>query len=145
MLFHFQERLAGLDHNMKQKGSAAERELVAMFWGTGTWSSLRIAGSGRMNFPSPDVLAGNGSQIFAIEVKRTKHARQYIDAEQIQQLKEFAAKFGATPLVAVKFSTKWHFCDPDEMQKTTSGKHVLHKEKHLHITKQFEELLDSLD
>ena len=130
---------------MKQKGSAAERELVAMFWGTGTWSSLRIAGSGRMNFPSPDVLAGNGSQIFAIEVKRTKHARQYIDAEQIQQLKEFAAKFGATPLVAVKFSTKWHFCDPDEMQKTTSGKHVLHKEKHLHITKQFEELLDSLD
>jgi holliday junction resolvase Hjr len=126
---------------MKQKGSAAERELVAMFWGTGSWSSLRIAGSGRMNFPSPDVLAGNGSQIFAIEVKSTKHKSQYIDAEQIQQLKDFAEKFGATPLVAVKFSTKWHFCYPDEMRKTESGKHMLHKEKHAHICKQFEEIL----
>lgn len=130
---------------MKSKGSAAERELVAMFWNTNTYSALRIAGSGRMNFPSPDVLAGNGSQIFAIEVKSTKHKSQYIDAEQIQQLKDFAEKFGATPLVAVKFSTKWHFCSPDDMKQTNSGKHVLHKEKHLHITKQFEEILEQLD
>lgn len=126
---------------MKSKGSAAERELVAMFWNTGRWSALRIAGSGRMNFPSPDVLAGNGSQVFAIECKSTKHKLQYIDAEQIQQLKDFAAKFGATPLVAVKFSSEWHFCSPDDMKITSAGKHVLHKNKHSNICKQFEDLL----
>ena len=52
---------------VKHKGSNAERELVAMFWETGKWSALRIAGSGRMNFPSPDVLAGDGSRVFAID------------------------------------------------------------------------------
>ena len=125
---------------MKSKGSAAERDLVAMFWATGKWSALRIAGSGRMNFPSPDVLAGNGSQVFAIEVKSTKHKLQYIDAEQIQQLKEFAEKFGAVPLVAVKFSSEWHFYKPEDMGVTKNGKHVVHKEKHANVCKNFESL-----
>jgi len=123
-----------------QKGANAERELVEMFHQF-SYSAVRVAGSGRMNFPSPDVLAGNGSQVFAIECKSTKHKLQYIDAEQIQQLKDFAAKFGATPIVAVKFSTKWHFCSPDDMKLTPNGKHALHKEKHAHITKKFEDLL----
>ena len=130
---------------MKAKGSAAERELVAMFWAQEGWAALRIAGSGRMNFPSPDVLAGNGSQVFAIECKSTKHKLQYIDAEQIQQLKDFAAIFGAKPIVAVKFSTKWHFCNPDDMKITSGGKHALHKEKHAHIIKKFEDILEQLD
>jgi holliday junction resolvase Hjr len=126
---------------MKVKGSVAERELVAMFWNTGEWSALRIAGSGRMNFPSPDVLAGNGSQIFAIECKSTKHTRQYIEDDQIQQLKDFAAKFGAKPVIAVKFSTKWHFYDPEDMERTPKGAHMIHKEKHAHRKKEFEDLI----
>ena len=127
---------------MPVKGSVAERELVKMFWETGQWSALRIAGSGRMNFPSPDVLAGNGSQIFAIECKSTKHRIQYIEDDQIQQLHDFAKKFGATPLIAIKFSTKWHFYHPHEMERTPSGKHMLHKEKHSSRKKEFEDILN---
>ncbi len=130
---------------MKQKGSVAERELVAMFWETGEWSALRIAGSGRMNFPSPDVLAGNGSKIFAIECKSTKHSRQYIEDDQIQQLHDFANKFGATPMIAIKFSTKWHFYHPKDMERTVSGKHTIHKDKHISRKKEFSDVLNLID
>lgn len=125
---------------MKRKGSNAERELVSKFWEHG-WAALRIAGSGRMNFPCPDVLAGNGKRIVAIECKSTKHKQQYIEESQIKQLKTFAALFGAEPLVAVKFSSKWHFFEPEILEKTDNGKVVIDKHKHIKNSFSFEELL----
>jgi len=122
---------------VKTKGSNAERELVVMFHGK-EWSAIRVAGSGRMNFPSPDVLAGNGSRVLAIECKSTKHPHQYFEAEQIAQLLEFSEKFGAEPWLAVKFSTEWHFLGVDDLSKTKSGKFVANKNKIK--SKSFEEI-----
>jgi Holliday junction resolvase len=115
---------------MKRKGSTAERELVSMLWGS-NFSAIRAAGSGVQKFYSPDVLAGNGSKILAIECKSTKHKYQYFEPTQINQLVEFAKIFGAEPWIAVKFSTDWHFFKPEDLEKTPtkysitrdSGKH----------------------
>ncbi len=114
---------------MKQKGSNAERELVAMFWEVG-WTAARVAGSGSMKFPSPDVIAGKEGRKIVVECKSTKNPHQYIDADQINQLKTFASAFGAEPLVGVKFSTEWHFFHPDDLEQTRNGRFVVNKNKH---------------
>ncbi len=124
---------------MKQKGSNAERELVAMLWQAG-WSAARVAGSGSMKFPSPDVIAGKGGRKVVVECKSTKNPHQYIDDEQIQQLLTFAASFGAEPMIGVKFSTEWHFFHPDDLQRTKRGRVVIHKERHAKLAKKFEDV-----
>ena len=91
---------------MKVKGSVAERELVAMFWETGEWSALRIAGSGRMNFPSPDVLASNKERNIAVECKFINGEKKYFPKEEVELLEEFANGFGAEPWIGIKFSRK---------------------------------------
>ena len=111
---------------MKRKGSNAERELVGMFWAQ-EFAALRIAGSGRMNFPCPDVLASKDGRVLSIECKSTKKDLQYITAEQIQQLFDFSLMFNAEPLVGVKFSSEWRFYNPNELKKTRSGNIVINK------------------
>jgi Holliday junction resolvase len=102
---------------MKAKGSAAERELVTMLWGT-NFAAIRAAGSGVTKFYCPDVLASNGSKIIAVECKSTKHKYQYFDPEQIRQLLEFSKMFKAEPWLAVKFSTDWKFFRPEDLKQT---------------------------
>ena len=55
----------------KRKGTNAERDLIKLFWSVG-WAAVRVAGSGSMQFPSPDLLVGNKIRRLAIEVKTTK-------------------------------------------------------------------------
>lgn len=109
---------------MKAKGSNAEREIVDLFWGS-DWAALRIAGSGRMNYPSADILASNGSRTLAIECKATKKTQQYFDKEQIEQLITFSQLFKAEPLIAIKFSADWHFFTLSDLNQTPSGKFVI--------------------
>ena len=102
---------------MKRKGSNAERELVAMFAGIG-WAAVRVAGSGSSKFPSPDVLASNGSKVVAVECKSTKSKYQYLEPAQLRQLDTFAKTFKAEPWIAVKFSTDWRFFKPEDLFQT---------------------------
>ncbi len=111
---------------MKVKGSNAERELVAMFWEMG-FAALRIAGSGRMNFPCSDVLASDGERIFSIECKSTKKKHQYITNAQIGDLHKFSAMFSAQPVVGVKFGSEWRFYNPEGLKRTPSGQVVINK------------------
>jgi Holliday junction resolvase len=113
---------------MKRKGSEAERELVQMLWGAG-FASVRIAGSGVTKFPSPDIVASNGSRILAIECKSTKHKVRYIEPEQISQLKKFSSLFGAEPWLAVKFSTDWFFYKIEDLEETRGGKFSINLER----------------
>ncbi len=102
----------------KVKGSNAERDLVHLFWAHG-WTAVRVAGSGSMQYPSPDLLVSKNSKTLAIECKACKTAYQYFDVEEIAQLQEFAAKAGHTPLVAIKFDrTEWLFLAPHQLEKT---------------------------
>lgn len=123
----------------KIKGSNAERELVSMFWGN-NWAAIRVAGSGMQKWPAPDVIASNGQQTFVVECKSTKKPQQYLRKEQMDQLKEFARVFKATPLVGVKFSTDWHFFSPEDLELTPSGEFVVNAELIEKKGKKFEEI-----
>ncbi|MBU1204354.1 MAG: Holliday junction resolvase [Nanoarchaeota archaeon] len=105
----------------KSKGINAERELVHMFWETNEWSAVRVAGSGSSPFPCPDVLAGNRIRKLAIECKTVNAKSKYLTNENITQLNEFAAIFGAEPWIGVKFKSDWFFLSMDDLKKTEKG------------------------
>ncbi|HIH14424.1 MAG TPA: Holliday junction resolvase [Nanoarchaeota archaeon] len=105
-----------------QKGSAAERELVSMLWGS-NFAAIRAAGSGVQRFYSPDVLASNGSKVLAIECKSTKSKYQYFEPKQVDELKKFADIFKAEPWLAVKFSSDWKFFRLEDID--VSGKNLV--------------------
>jgi len=108
--------------SLKSKGINAERELIHKFWKTKSWSALRIAGSGSMRYPSPDILAGNKIRKLAIECKITSENKKYFSNEDIDQLKEFCSGFGAEPWLAIKFKKHdWLFISLEDIEKTNSG------------------------
>lgn len=76
-----------------KKGYRAEREIRQIFEEKG-YVSMRSAGS-----LSPiDVLVGNGTEVYAIQVKTGKR-KVYIDEEK---LKEYARMLKAVPVIARK-------------------------------------------
>ncbi|MAF35277.1 Holliday junction resolvase [Candidatus Woesearchaeota archaeon] len=102
----------------KTRGTAVERELIHLFWEKG-WAACRVAGSGSMRYPSPDILASNGTNLFAIECKSSRKDAIYIPLAEIKELTSFALLFRALPLVGTRFSKKeWRFVKP-EMTATT--------------------------
>lgn len=105
----------------KAKGSRTERELLHMFWEAGHFC-LRVAGSGSMPFPCPDLLAGKEGRSFAIECKSSKQDRRYITEEQVNELKEFAKGFGAEPWIAMRFDREgWKFLHPDHLGRNSGN------------------------
>ena len=104
----------------KIKGADAERELVAMLWGS-NWAAVRAAGSGVSRFYCPDVIASNGNKTIAFECKSTKYKQQYLNPQQIKDLQEFAKVFKAEPVIAVKFSTEWRFFKIDDLAQTKNN------------------------
>ncbi len=106
----------------KAKGSRLERELLHMFW-KNKWFCLRVAGSGSMPFPCPDLLAGKKQRSLAIECKSGKTTR-YIAEQQINELKEFAKGFGAEPWIGIRFDgMEWRFLKPKQLGRN-SGKNL---------------------
>jgi Holliday junction resolvase len=102
----------------KRKGSAGERSLIKLFWAEG-WAAVRVAGSGSMHFPSPDILTGNKIRQLAIEAKVTKENKKYFSKEEIKQLINFASYFGAEPWLAIKFlGRSWVFVNPEDLTET---------------------------
>jgi len=106
--------------NRKAKGTGAERELVHLFW-MNSWAAVRIAGSGSMRHPSPDILASNNKRRIAIECKTNKGEYQYLTKEEISALKGFCALFGAEPWIGVKFRTEWYFISMEDMKETSKN------------------------
>jgi len=102
----------------KTKGTNAERELIHLLWESG-WAACRVAGSGSMSYPAPDILASRNGVVFAIECKTTKKKQQYLEKEEVKQLLEFAQRSGAQPLIAVRFSHEpWYFLTPSQLKET---------------------------
>lgn len=105
----------------KSRGSNAERDLIHRFWTVG-WAAMRAAGSGSIGHPSPDVIAGNAARKLAIECKLTTDARKYFTKQEVQDLVNFAARFGAEPWLAVKFFREpWYFFTPDDAIQTDAS------------------------
>ncbi|MBI4151262.1 Holliday junction resolvase [Candidatus Woesearchaeota archaeon] len=106
----------------KSKGISAERELIHLFWGTGSWAAIRVAGSGAIKYPVPDVLAANNLRKLAIECKSTKGRQQHLDKDQIDGLREFAQKFGTETWIGVRFNNEgWRFLSLEDLKETPSG------------------------
>lgn len=134
--------------NLKSKGSNAERELIHLFWNTGKWAAFRAAGSGSMQFPCPDIIAGNNIRRFAIECKATKARKQYLDREQVENLRKFCELFGAEPWIAVRFDKKksnpdqgWYFLSLDDLKETEGSNFVITAESAMARGLLFEELI----
>lgn len=105
----------------KSKGINAERALIHMFWAK-DWAATRVAASGSIKYPVPDVIAGNGNRSIAIEVKTSKAKHKYFTKEEISQLKQFCTIFGAEPLVAIKFNNvPWSFLKLENLQEKNSS------------------------
>jgi Holliday junction resolvase len=116
----------------KVKGSNAERELIHLFWGTKEWTACRVAGSGSMKYPSPDIIANKEGINLAIECKSTGGNNQYLEKREVEELVAYAKRAGARPLIAVRFDRKpWRFLNPDDLNST---------EKNLVITPELAEL-----
>jgi len=110
--------------NTKRKGINAERELLHKFWAIG-WSCIRVAGSGSMHYPSPDLLAGNRIRKIAIECKCINNGSFYFEKKEIDDLKEFCNRFGAEPWIAIKFGESelkdWLFFMLEDLKETEKG------------------------
>jgi len=105
--------------SLKSKGINAERDLIHKFWNTKSWVAARIAGSGSMKYPSPDILASNKLRRLAIECKVTKEDKKYFEKKDINALKKFSDIFGAEPWIAIKFKNyDWFFVSLEDMEET---------------------------
>ncbi|PIU75606.1 Holliday junction resolvase [Candidatus Pacearchaeota archaeon CG06_land_8_20_14_3_00_35_12] len=105
----------------KEKGSAAERELLHMLWREG-FACVRVAGSGSTTELSCDLIAGKKTRKYAIECKTCKESKRYLNSEQIQELLKFSEILGLSPIVAVKFNHKgWWFIEPEKLENTGKG------------------------
>lgn len=105
--------------NKKRQGTVGERELIHQFWANDI-PAVRVAGSGSMRYPSPDIVAGTPIRKLAIECKTIKDTKLYIPKSEIEELKEYASKFGAEPWLAVRFDV-WYFVMLDDLRKTTAS------------------------
>ncbi|MGM5484608.1 MAG: Holliday junction resolvase Hjc [Nanobdellota archaeon] len=100
----------------KRKGTVAERDLVHKFWDKDI-PAVRVAGSGSMKYPSPDIIAGNRLRKLVIECKTVKGTKLYIPKREVKELRRFSEMFGAQAWIAVKFD-KWFFVLLEDMNET---------------------------
>ena len=106
---------------MKRKGTSAERDLLHKFWKENI-PAARVAGSGSMRYPSPDIIAGTPVRKLVIECKTIKDDKLYIPKSEIEDLKKFGSMFGAEPWIAVKFSNgEWFFVMPEDLKETPAS------------------------
>ncbi len=109
--------------NKKAKGTNAERELIHKFWAV-DWVAARVAGSGSMQYPSPDIIAAKHPRSLVIESKVTAGDRQYFERQAIEDLKHFAKGLNAETYVAVKFNhVGWYFFTLEDLKD--SGKNLV--------------------
>ena len=109
-----------LKYNMskKSRGTDAERDLIRKFWSEG-WPAMRAAGSGSMQYPSPDILTGKNGRRLAIECKLTSSKKKYFPISEINELNYFAKHFGAEVWLAIKFPKhQWVFFTPEDLEST---------------------------
>lgn len=92
----------------KSRGCDYERKLVHLLQSVG-FSAVRVAGSGCMRYPSPDILASNGVRLIAFEVKSSKKSCVYVSPDCVVDLLSFACSFGAEPFFAVHLVNKGWF------------------------------------
>ena len=96
------------------KGYSAERELLHTLYGRG-WAVLRAPRSGRINIPSPDLVAIKKGKVVVIECKSRASAFT-VEKDQLDQLEEWRRRTGAEAYIGWKVSRKgWFFFTLDDV------------------------------
>jgi Holliday junction resolvase len=116
------------------KGDRSERALVNYLADHTEYAVMRAPASGSATDRElPDVLAGDGTMFYAFETKRASDHVIYYTEEEVDALKFFAEKFGATPMLGADFDTErhhdaWgedypnhHFAHPENCYRTDEG------------------------
>lgn len=126
------------------KGDRRERELVNRLDELG-FAVMRAPASGSATSRElPDVLAGDGSVFYAIEVKASAGKPIYLDGKEVYDLVYFGRNFGAQPRIGVRFDREdWYFFDPrgEEIHETDGGNYRIKKETALEHGTPLEELV----
>ncbi len=105
----------------REKGTRVERELISILWENG-FAAVRVAGSGSMSFPCPDVVASNGKITLAFEVKTRSKLPLYLTYQEVKELVMFSNLFGAEPYIALRMPRKeWYFIRIDALVRTSKG------------------------
>jgi len=115
------------------RGFEAERDLARKLWQKG-FAVIRAPASGAKakHYVYPDLVAIWRGKILVFEVKRrTKIATLYIDAKQVEKLREFCRRAGGEAFIAVKIvdERKWYFVPLAELEQTETGKYKVSVEK----------------
>lgn len=113
------------------KGSRRERELTNYLDDCG-YAVLRAPSSGSATPRDlPDVLAGNGVDVFACELKASSGDPIYLDESEVDALVYFAENFGADPRVVARWDhdTTFYAFRPDELYRTDAGNYRVKKER----------------
>lgn len=123
------------------KGDRRERELVNRLDGLG-FAVMRAPASGSATSRElPDVLAGDGSVFYAIEVKASAGDPIYLEGEEVEALVYFARNFGAKPRVGVRFDREdWSFFHPHDLYRTDGGNYRVKKELALEAGESMDDL-----
>ena len=113
-----------------KKGLNKERDLVNYLNFLG-YSAVRIAGSGAgTKKPRPDILAGNGYNIYGIELKSSSRDNIYINSDQVKNLVKFCDNFGAVPVIAIKFTyLPYAFMSITDLNCTNKGNYIINRNK----------------
>jgi len=106
----------------QSKGDRRERELVNELHDAG-FAVMRAPASGSATGRElPDVLAGDGDRLYAIEAKSSSGDPIYLDGEEVEALVYFSRNFGARPRIGVRFDRKdWYFFHPHDLHTTDGG------------------------
>lgn len=127
----------------KRKGTRYERELFHLFHDSGNFMPVRAAGSGSTTIPAPDLIVGSKDKTLAIECKALKKGTKYFKEGEIEQLLEFSKRFGAQPIVAMRFDNKgWFFVNANKIPKTKKGVHNANLDLVQKEGVKFEQLVD---
>ena len=104
-------------------GSHYERELVNVMDAMG-YEVIRVPTSGGgTERELPDLIAGKRGDVYVIEAKYRSTSTIYLSSEEIAALEKFADKFGAYPLIGVRF--RLEHGDPAYGNDDRSGWYVL--------------------
>ena len=108
-----------------------ERELIRIFASAGYTPIRGAASGGGTDRELPDVFAGNGEDMFCIELKTRTPPEQnsacYGPRSDIDNIKHFAEAFRAKPLIAVRWKgsggrpVQWRFAQPDSLETTAKS------------------------
>ena len=108
------------------KGSDAEREVSDRLEDDLGYAAQRTGASGgATGRPRPDVIAGRHGEAYAIEVKAWADATGSLKRAEIEQLLDYATRFGATPVVLVRPDLRsfdrWHCYHLTDLHETAGG------------------------